>query len=93
MATEATDFPHLVREWLIEGAESAPQYRRLGEFVRELILSGELPLGARLPSERDLAEAASISRTTVIAAYNVLRADSLLMTEDRVGTWVCSAPR
>jgi len=29
----------------------------------------------------------------VIAAYNVLRADSLLMTERRIGTWVSSARR
>jgi len=93
MGAEAPDLSNLVRGWLVEGARSAPQYRRLAEFVRELIVSGELPLGTRLPSERDLAEAASMSRTTVITAYNLLRADSLLMTERRVGTWVSSAPR
>lgn len=92
MATRETAFVLAIRERFLDGAEPAPQYRRLAELVRELILSGELPLGTRLPSERDLATAASISRTTVIAAYNVLRADSLLSTEGRVGTWV-SAPQ
>ena len=93
MAAEATDLSGLVRSSLLEGAESAPQYRQLARLLRTLIVSGELPLGARLPSERELAEAASISRTTVIAAYNVLRADALLVTEKRVGTWVSAGPR
>lgn len=93
MATRETAFVLAIRERLSDGTEPAPQYRRLAELVRELILSGELPLGSRLPSERDLAEAASLSRTTVIAAYNVLRADSLLSTEGRVGTWVSAVPQ
>ena len=91
MATRETALVLSVRDGLLDGTEPAPQYRRLAELVRDLILSGELPLGARLPSERDLAEAASISRTTVISAYNILRADSLITTERRTGTWVSSA--
>ena len=91
MATRETALVLSVRDRLLDGAEPAPQYRRLAALVRDLILSGELPLGARLPSERDLAEAASISRTTVIAAYNILRADSLITTQRRTGTWVSSA--
>jgi len=65
----------------------------VADVLRELIVTGELPLGTRMPSERELANAASISRTTVIAAYNVLRADSLLMTERRAGTWVSAGPQ
>jgi len=38
-----------------------------------LIIDGRLPVGARLPSERALAEALRISRTTVTAAYTDLR--------------------
>lgn len=91
MAAEAADLSGLVRGSLLEAAE--PQYRQLARLLRALIVSGELPLGARLPPERDLAEAASISRTTVIAAYNVLRADALLVTEKRVGTWVSAGPQ
>lgn len=93
MATRETALVLSVRERLPAGAGPGPQYRRLAELVRELILNGELPLGTRLPSERDLAEAASISRTTVIAAYNVLRADSLITTQRRTGTWVSADPQ
>ncbi len=91
MATRETAFVLAIRERLLDSPEPGPQYRLLAELLKELILSGRLPLGTRLPSERELAEAASIGRTTVIAAYNVLRADSLLMTERRIGTWVSSA--
>ena len=72
---------------------ATPQYRRVADVVRELIVTGELPHGTRMPSERELADAVSISRTTVIAAYNLLRADSMLMTQRRVGTWVSAGPQ
>lgn len=68
------------------------QYRRLAGSLRGQIVNGELAPGARLPSERELAEAASVSRTTVVAAYNLLRADSLVRTRRGLGTWV-AAPR
>jgi DNA-binding GntR family transcriptional regulator len=93
MATRETAVVLAARERLPADPVPAPQYRRLAELVRELILSGELPLGTRLPSERDLADAASMSRTTVIAAYNLLRADSLITTQGRTGTWVSAAPQ
>ena len=64
------------------------QYRLLALSLRQRIETGELPPGTRLPSERALAEAAAVSRTTVVAAYNLLRADSLLETRHGLGTWV-----
>lgn len=71
---------------------SAAEYRRLADLLRASIASGELAPGARLPSERDLAEAESVSRTTVVAAYNLLRADSLVQTRRGLGTWVAAPP-
>jgi DNA-binding GntR family transcriptional regulator len=68
------------------------QYRRLADSLRRQIASGDLAPGARLPSERELAEAASVSRTTVVAAYNLLRGDALVQTRRGLGTWV-AAPR
>jgi DNA-binding GntR family transcriptional regulator len=71
---------------------AAAQYRQLADQLRRQIASGELAVGVRLPSERELAEAVSVSRTTVVAAYNLLRADSLVETRRGLGTWV-AAPR
>ncbi len=50
-----------------------PAYRDLAAVVRMLVLDGRLPLGAALPGERELAVALGVSRTTVAAAYALLR--------------------
>ena len=57
--------------WRAPGAGAA--YRQLAGAVRLLILDGRLPLAARLPGERELAQALGLSRTTVSAAYGQLR--------------------
>ena len=74
-------------------ANAAAQYRRLADALRCRIVSGELGPGTRLPSERELAEASSVSRTTVVAAYNLLRADALVQTRRGLGTWVVPPPQ
>ncbi len=50
-----------------------PEYAALATAVRGLLRDGRLPLGVRLPAERELADALTISRTTVTAAYRELR--------------------
>ena len=61
-----------------------PGYLGLARALRAAILDGRLPLRARLPSERALAEALRISRTTTSAAYDVLRAECFV--ESRQGS-------
>lgn len=52
---------------------SGPSYRDLAETLRLAALDGRLPLGTRLPGERDLAATLGMSRTTVAASYAHLR--------------------
>ena len=47
-------------------------YQKLATGLMRLIREGVLVPGARLPSERRLAEALTLSRTTVVAAYDSL---------------------
>ncbi|WP_235484112.1 PLP-dependent aminotransferase family protein [Frigoribacterium sp. Leaf172] len=54
-------------------ASSAPGYLALADRIRLLVLDGRLPVGTRLPSERDLSAHLGVSRTTVAAAYAALR--------------------
>jgi len=54
-------------------AARGPAYRQIQQTLRLLILDGRLPIGLRLPGERNLAEALHVSRTTVAAAYGELR--------------------
>ncbi len=51
--------------------------------LRELILSGSFAVGERLPASRTLAHELSLSRTTVIEAFDRLTAEGLI--ESRVG--------
>jgi len=51
--------------------------------LRELILSGSFAVGERLPASRTLARELSLSRTTVIEAFDRLTAEGLI--ESRVG--------
>lgn len=55
--------------WRTDGAA----YLALADRVRLLVLDGRLPLGVRLPAERELASHLGLSRTTVTAAYAQLR--------------------
>lgn len=57
---------------------SGPAYLGLADAIRLLIVDGRLPVGARYPSERALADALRVSRTTVTAAYAQLREDGYL---------------
>lgn len=70
----------LVRElgnWRTSSA-SGPAYQGLADGLRMLIVDGRVPIGAQLPSERALAEALRVSRTTVTAAYNQMSEDGYL---------------
>ena len=46
----------------------------------ELIVSGAVPPGSRLPSTRGLAEQLAVSRNTVVIAYQQLLAEGFLVT-------------
>ncbi|WP_072803854.1 MocR-like transcription factor YczR [Rhodococcoides yunnanense] len=60
---------------------SRPTYRALADGVRLLIHDGRIPLGAGLPSERDLSAALDLSRTTITSSYAVLREEGYLISK------------
>ncbi len=73
---------------------TGPYYVRLQRHIQAMIDAGELAAGSGLPSERDLAKALNISRTTVKRSYDRLReAQSLVSSQGRGGTVVRAAPR
>jgi DNA-binding transcriptional MocR family regulator len=82
---------HLVRllgNWhALPGRRRNPDYLALAGAVRGLLADGRLPLGVRLPAERDLAEALKISRTTVTAAYRQLRETGHVNSRRGAGSW------
>lgn len=65
----------------------SPAYRSLADGIRLLVLEGRVPVAARLPAERELATALSVSRTTVAAAYEALRGEGFLESRRGAGSW------
>ena len=69
-----------------------PLYGHLVTLLESAIARGDLPSGARLPPERELATRLHISRTTVVSAYRELESKGLLRGYVGRGTFVCATP-
>jgi DNA-binding transcriptional MocR family regulator len=67
--------------------ERPPLYAALAARLRLLVGDGRLPVGVRLPAERELAAALGVSRATVAAAYGRLREDGWADARQGAGTW------
>ena len=78
----------LLGQWhSLPGRHRSPDYVALAGAIRGLLSDGRLPLGVRLPAERELAEALGVSRTTVTAAYRSLRESGHLTSRRGAGSW------
>lgn len=73
-------------EWRSEGGTEAA-YRSLAEALKLLVLDGRLPLNARLPGERRLAETLGVSRVTVSGALDRLRSDGFVVSRTGSGSF------
>lgn len=81
----ATITPEALGRW---SAGSGPLYARLAEALRTAIARGDVPAGARLPAERQLATRLNVSRSTVVSAYDLLYSEGLVTRRQGSGTWV-----
>lgn len=63
-----------------------PLYRLLAARLSRLADTAELPAGLRLPPERELASALSVSRNTVAMAYQLLRDEGVADSRQGSGT-------
>ncbi len=77
---------------IISRSGSETIYRQMCRHIREMILNGELAIGTRFPSTRDLGNTLSVSRTTVREVYEQLVAESFLSSTSGKGTFVINHP-
>jgi DNA-binding transcriptional MocR family regulator len=70
-----------------------PLHVLLAARLRQLIDEGELPAGEPLPPDRVLASALAVGRSTVVAAYELLRQDGRIVRRQGSGTQVAGATR
>lgn len=71
---------------------SHARYTHIADELRAAIASGRLQPGARLPSERALAEEFEVSRATIVSAFHLLRGEGLIETRHGAGSWVSRRP-
>lgn len=68
---------------------SGPRYLALASAIAEAINSGELPSGAQLPPQRELAEELELTVGTVGRAYSIVKKRNLVVGKIGQGTFVC----
>lgn len=70
----------------IDRSDKTPLYKQIAGQIQAQITSGEIPEGFQFPSERQLADALGVNRTTVLNAYKELKADGLIASHVGSGT-------
>jgi GntR family transcriptional regulator / MocR family aminotransferase len=72
----------------LDATSARPITTQLYVHLRDLMLSGAIAAGARLPASRTLARDLGVSRTTVIDAFERLIAEGLVESRVGAGTFV-----
>ena len=84
----------ILSEWLLTELNQRsfparmPGHRRIYEAIRRAITDRILPPGTRLPSTRSLAEDLSVSRNTILAAFEQLLDEGYVSAQTGSGTYV-----
>ena len=80
--------PDLDLPLVLDLGGAGAQYRQLAAQLRGAILEDRLASGARLPPSRVLAGALGVNRNVVVAAFELLVAEGLLVSRQRHGSFV-----
>lgn len=69
-----------------------PKYRQIASDLRAGILDGRFEVGGRLPTKAELQQAWGVALNTVDRAYEELRREGLVRSEQGAGTFVVRRP-
>lgn len=83
---------HFEDEMTLNPADTRPLYQQLAALLRQQINSGELSPGDRMPTEAELSGRFDTSRNTVRLAFDVLRNEGLITSQQGRGSFVRSEP-
>ena len=64
------------------------QYERIKDFITDKVMSGDWPVGHRIPTEHELTAMFAVSRMTVNRAVRELSAEGLVRRQPGAGTFV-----
>jgi molybdate-binding protein/DNA-binding transcriptional regulator YhcF (GntR family) len=78
--------PHI--EFRLSGSGGSPIFTQIADHLRQMVATGHLQPGERLPTVRQLAESLAISPGTVVKAYKQLEQDGVIQSRRGGGTAV-----
>ncbi|HBD10810.1 MAG TPA: PLP-dependent aminotransferase family protein [Porticoccaceae bacterium] len=78
----------VLESFTLDTSAEAPLYRQLEERLRQAIWFGDIKAGERLPATRELAATLSISRNTVVRAYEQLSVEGIIQAAIGAGYYV-----
>jgi len=76
----------------IDASAALPVYEQIRQQVTRMAMAGTLPVGARMPTIRQLASDLGIAKGTVARAYEILEASSVVESRGSRGTFVLAPP-
>ena len=77
----------------VDPSSPIPPFEQLRVAIRQLVATGALPVGSRLPTVRQLAADLRIAPGTVGRAFRELEVEGIIESRGRHGTHVKGAPR
>lgn len=77
-------------DWKPTKQTKTPIYRQIVEYISNKIAAGDWVIGSRLPSQRDMAEAFGVNRSTIVTAMDELLSYGILESDFGGGTRVKS---
>lgn len=67
-------------------------YLQIVSQIKHLVISGQLEIGAQLPTVRKLAENLDLNPNTIVRAYNKLIQEGVIAAQQGRGTYIYQAP-
>jgi DNA-binding transcriptional regulator YhcF (GntR family) len=77
----------------VDPGSPVPPFEQLRMAIRQLVATGALPVGSRLPTVRQLAADLGLAPGTVGRAFRELEVEGIIESRGRHGTHVKSAPK
>jgi len=81
-----------MKELVVSTTDPTPPYEQLRRQLADLIHSGEVQVGERLPALRQLAGDLGLAVGTVARAYRELESAGLIVCRRGGGTWIADRP-
>ena len=69
-------------------SQDKPVFIQIGEQIKRLVVSGEYPAGAQIPTVRQIALEAAVNPNTVQHAFAVLETEGIIISKGTQGKFV-----